>query len=270
MYSRFNYIPTQDFYDNVLKKYLSVGNAIYEKHGKKFQNCLADYISTDGVINGTALKHNWFSISENDVFISHSHKDINRVKAFAGWLHEVFGLTAFIDSCCWNYCDDLLREIDKKYCYNSTTKTYNYNLRNYTTSHIHMMLSTALTEVIDKTECILFFNTPNSTNIKTELNKIEGNRKEETESPWIYHELFITSVLNPKQNQRRSLIENSRNTFTDGDLHIRYDVEKYLRELTLLDELDLSDWVSAWRAMKNNGAQMHALDLLYRIISKKE
>ena len=46
------------------------------------------------------------------IFISHSHKDINKVIAFAGWLKTNFGLEAFIDSCSWGYCDELLKIID--------------------------------------------------------------------------------------------------------------------------------------------------------------
>lgn len=56
-------------------------------------------------------------------------------------------------------------------------KTYDYNLRNYTTSHVHMMLATALTEMIDNTECIMFYNTPNSVLLADDLQKIKMKRK---------------------------------------------------------------------------------------------
>ena len=269
MYSRFNFKPSVYFYNSMLNKHLSAGSELFESHQKEVQNCLAKYISVDGVINGTNLKNDWFSISNKNIFISHSHKDINRVKAFAGWLHEEFGLTAFIDSCCWGYCDELLKKIDDKYCYNHETKTYDYNLRNYTTSHVHMMLSTALTEMIDKTECIIFFNTPNSINMKTELDKIERKEIAETESPWIYHELFVTSVLEQRR-QARILAESIRNTFTDSSLQISHDVEKYLKKLTPLTEDNLIEWERTWNTQKKTGVQTLALDLLYQIISKKE
>lgn len=79
-----------------------------------------------------------------------------KLKHLLDSLHDCFGLEAFIDSCSWGYCDDLLNKIDKKYCYDSKKKTYDYHLRNYTTSHVHMMLSTALAEMMDNTECIIF------------------------------------------------------------------------------------------------------------------
>lgn len=204
MFAKFNYIPSNSFYNMELNKCQPLGCSIYSKHENEVKECLSEFITEDGIINGTALKEHWFSISKKDVFISHSHKDINKVKAFAGWLNQTFGLEAFIDSCAWGYCDDLLRKIDDKYCYNAKTNTYNYNLRNYTTSHVHMMLSTALTEMIDNTECIIFFNTPNSINLSEELDNVKG--KQSTISPWIdnyfnvLHSLTTQNTVSPAGN----------------------------------------------------------------------
>ena len=50
-----------------------------------------------------------------------------------------------------------------------------------------MMLSTALTQMIDKTECLLFLNTPFSISTSEVVN--------ETESPCIYSELAVTKML---------------------------------------------------------------------------
>lgn len=183
MFTKFNYSPSNHFYNCVLNDYLTEGNRLYAEHEREVQDCLSEYITEEGIINGTALKEHWFSITKKDIFISHSHKDINKVKAFAGWLKSCFGLEAFIDSCSWGYCDDLLNKIDKKYCYNPKSKTYNYDLRNYTTSHVHMMLSTALTEMIDNTECIIFFNTPNSISLATELDQIRKMVKQQKRYP---------------------------------------------------------------------------------------
>ncbi len=128
MYTKFNYSPSNSFYNNILNPYLEAGRSIYTKHEKEVHDCLAEYITEDGIINGAALKEHWFSISKKDIFISHSHNDISKVKAFAGWLHECFGLEAFIDSCSWGYCDNLLNKIDRKYCYKPQKGTYDYDL----------------------------------------------------------------------------------------------------------------------------------------------
>ena len=72
MYSKFNYSPSDYFYNNEINPYLTHGNEIYSKHEKEVQECLSEYISEEGVINGTALKEHWFSITPKNVFISHN------------------------------------------------------------------------------------------------------------------------------------------------------------------------------------------------------
>lgn len=261
MFSKFNYSPSNWFYNSTINKFLTRGNEIFQKHEKEVQECLSKYITEDGIINGSDLKEHWFSISHKDVFISHSHKDINRVKAFSGWIYETFGLEAFVDSCSWGYCDDLLKKIDNRYCYNPKSMTYNYNLRNYTTSHVHMMLSTALTEMMDETECVIFFNTPNSINMQEELTKID--RKEKTVSPWIYHELSMTTLLQTRKPNRKVILEYAEHR--DGDFRVEYDVEKILKDLTVLTDKDLNQWKENWDKVKIK-SKTRALDELYRIV----
>ena len=262
MFSKFNYSPSDWFYNNKLNYYLSKGNELFQKHEDEVQQCLSNYITEDGIINGSDLKEHWFSISKKDIFISHSHKDINKVKAFAGWLYETFKLEAFIDSCSWGYCDNLLNKIDKKYCYNPKRKTYDYYLRNYTTSHVHMMLSTALTEMIDKTECIIFFNTPNSINMQEELTKIDKNEK--TVSPWIYHELSMITMLQTRRPFNKNIIMEYANAHRDGGPIIEYDVEKAVKSLTPLTDNNLIEWESNWSEVKIKNKRQ-ALNELYKI-----
>lgn len=266
MYSKFNYSPSDYFYNATLNHYLTKGNEIFKNHQKEVQDCLSEYISEDGVINGSDLKEHWFTITNKDIFISHSHKDINKVKAFAGWIYENFGLEAFIDSCAWGYCDDLLRKIDDRYCYNQKSETYNYSLRNYTTSHVHMMLSTALTEMMDNTECIIFFNTPSSINMSTELDKIK--QKEKTLSPWIYHELSMTTMLREKEPTRKKAIVEHFAQRAENSINIEYDVTKLLRDLTILTDNNLSTWYEVWQRRPIN-VKEEALDVLYKIVFQK-
>lgn len=268
MFSKFNYSPSNCFYNNTLNCYLTKGNEIFKRHEKEVQNCLEKYISEDGVINGSDLKEHWFSVVKKDIFISHSHKDINKVKAFAGWLYENFGLEAFIDSCTWGYCDELLRKIDDRYCYSKKTETYNYSLRNYTTSHVHMMLSTALTEMMDKAECIIFFNTPNSINMSDELEKIK--KKEKTLSPWIYHELLMTSLLRETEPLRKKMvIEHFAEQRADDVFAVEYDVTKLLNGFETLTDGQLLLWSQKWRDRPVK-VREEALDELYGIAFPKK
>lgn len=269
MFAKFNYSPSGAFYNSVINHYYTIGVDLFTSHEKEVQGCLAKYITEDGIINGTELKERWFSITPKDIFISHSHNDLNRVKAFAGWLHDCFGLEAFIDSCSWGYCDDLLNKIDKKYCYDPKRKTYDYQLRNYTTSHVHMMLSTALTEMMDNTECVIFFNTPNSINMADELEKIEKkNKKETTISPWIYHELSMTTMLRSKYPQRKKKVIEHFAQDSRDKLTIQYDVKKAMGEMITLTDTALSKWNENWNKQPIKVSE-EALDELYRIVFPK-
>lgn len=69
---------------------------------------------------------------------------------------------------------------------------FDYDKRNYSTSHVHMMLSIALTSMIDACETVFLLNTPQSISLEEDI------KKEQTSSPWIYHELSTANVMRVK------------------------------------------------------------------------
>jgi len=163
----------------------------YDRQKAKTEESLKNFLHpTSGKIDGSKLQEDWFPNLQSDIFLSHSHRDKDLAIALSECLYQNFGLNVFIDSCIWGYSDDLLKIIDDKYCLNSDLRSYNYSKRNYSTSHVHMMLSTALTMMIDKCECIFFLNTPNSISSSNVLDR--------TESPWIYSELTISRLIGKK------------------------------------------------------------------------
>lgn len=265
MYSKFNYEINTDFYHSELKSHLTKGKELYYNFKDESQLALNRFIFDNGKIDGTTLKDHWFSIIKADVFLSHSHKDEDEVIAFAGWLYNTFGLTSFIDSCSWGYCDDLLRQIDNEYCHDDESNTYNYKQRNYSTAHVHVMLTTALTEMIDNCECIIFVNTPNSIRVSDELKNIKDGHQQ-TKSPWIYHELAVTSMLPQKPLVRK------RNCFAYEMLfenvnqapEIWYDVDKYLQNMIALSNEHIEKWS---KYSKYKGSK--SLDVLYEIVQEK-
>lgn len=280
MYSKFNLEIGDYFYNNVLNKHLESGKRIYNNHEALAKKSLKAFIYDNGHIDGTAMKSNWFQIEDVDVFLSHSHQDINKVKAFAGWLYDEFHLTAFIDSCAWGYCDDLLKQIDDKHCKKKDGKTYNYDLRNYTTSHVHMMLSTALTEMIDNTECIMFYNTPNSVSLVDDLKTIKEAKKKVTLSPWIYHELSMTSLVKNREPSREILLlENVLVHKAFGEqnaIKIEHDVDKYLADMISVTEKELELWERNYAILThkidgdcisniNGYEKIYPLDVLYNL-----
>lgn len=281
MFSRFQYILNDYheygypdfFYESFIKKHMEKGEELYQNSVTTSRENLEKFIFSNGHIDGTSLQKNWFSIEDVDVFLSHSHKDLSKVKAFAGWLYDNFNLTSFIDSCCWGYCDDLLREIDDEYCYNASSCAYSYELRNYSTSHVHMMLSSALSQMIDKTECVIFFNTPNSIILEDEISQINKGNKEATLSPWIYHELSMTTMIRQTIPTRFTLktpiLEHNSLNFSEEqrELGFEHDVSKYLKNMRTLKDTDLLEWQAHYISSKLTGE--FALDTLYKMLKNK-
>ena len=168
-------------------EHYGLGKSAMVKMAGIVQNKLKEFISPNGYLDGSKLSDNWFPNVDVDVFIYHSHKDEKCAVSLAGWLSQNFDLSVFVDSYIWGYAPDLLKLIDKQYCYQTISNTYSYQRRNASTSHVHMMLATALDKMIDKTECIIFLNASNSISWEAVVNR--------TASPWIYHELATTKII---------------------------------------------------------------------------
>lgn len=253
MFVGFN-LKTEKNYED----FYNYGYEMYRNMEKAVQNKLDKYVGKDGSLNGSKMQEDWFPQVNADIFISHSHSDKRLATALAGWLHKKFGLTVFIDSWIWGYSDDLLKNIDQKYCINENRTSYDYQKRNFSTSHVHMMLSTALSMMIDKTECIVFLNTSNST---TNTQDIINNK---TKSPWIYSEIVMTKLarkknLSKQRMEKLQLLKKALNEY--AQLDIKYDLE--LKHLLTLNDADLCKWESVVNKTKSN--RLDALDDLYKM-----
>ena len=146
------------------------------------------------------IMDNWFKNYDADIFMSHSHGDEKLAQEVSAIFSEM-GLRVFIDSDVWGYSDKMLRKIDNKYCglkfcEDGTVKTYDYDKRNKTTSHVHILLAHALMRMIGQTECFIFLETRNSSTHSTP-------RELETYSPWLFHELAFANVVERQKLLRK-------------------------------------------------------------------
>lgn len=242
--------------ENLSEVLVQEGNRIYQDLKQKVVHKLEQFMLADGSIDGSRMQGDWFPNIKADVFISHSHNDEKKALALAGWMYQKFGLTAFIDSCVWGYCNDLLKQIDDRYCRNESGDTYNYDLRNYSTSHVHMMLSTALTMMMDNTEMLLLLNTPSSISTNQAINQ--------THSPWIYHELATSAKLRKRTVQEHRIYrsDDKRSVFAMNEsLQIKYDVP--LNHLLKLTWEEVNDWTQEYQVKKITNPTIHPLDVLY-------
>lgn len=262
MFAKFNLELSNKIYDigtRGREYYKCIGERIYKECDDVSKKNLSAFIKENGTIDGTAMQKEWFNQVKADVFLSHSHKDIENVKTFAGWLKAEFGLETFIDSCVWGYCDNLLNQIDNNYCKNDNENTYNYTRRNYSTSHVHMMLSVSLAKMMDSTECVIFLNTPNSINWQDELSNLKENNSYKTLSPWIYDELAMTSMLRINTPTRYDVLKHGDAIYEYSDLQIEYEVTKFIEEMTNLNCDDLRKW----KENLENSIGNKTLDKLY-------
>jgi hypothetical protein len=242
-----------DFEETIEKdnEYYKYGVSIFEQQRTMIATDLKRFALTEDSLDGSAIQSNWFPQIKSDIFLSHSHADEDMAILIAGFLKKRFNLDVFVDSCIWGYANDLLRLIDNKYCWNSRSDTYNYSKRNFSTSHVHMMLSTALTMMIDKSECVFFLNTPNSLNTEDVIKR--------TMSPWIYSEITISRLIQRKKPARYVRVQDSvqKSIESNFSLNLAYSVDtSHFRELT-------DDEIEEWIEYDFSGS--HPLDVLYKI-----
>ncbi|WP_342545707.1 hypothetical protein [Lysinibacillus sp. FSL K6-4013] len=187
-------------FGDTIDDYFAIGEKLYNNQRQQIEDSLKDFYMNENTLNGRDIKEKWFPKIDADVFLSHSHKDEKTIIALAGYLYKEFHITSFIDSTVWGYANDLLKMIDNAHCKLEGTTSYDYDKRNYSTSHVHLMLNTALLEVLDETECVIFVETPNSIqSVKETVNK-------GTYSPWIYSELNLINFLRVRTPKR--VLEN--------------------------------------------------------------
>lgn len=240
--------------------YLDRGRELYENHKLQVKKSLDSFVLKDNSLDGSKIIDTWFPQINADVFISHSHSDETLAITFAGWLFENFKIVAFVDSCLWGYSNDLIQLLDNEYSWLDRDRNlYNYQKVLYSTSHVHMMLSTALEMMIFKTECLIFFDTPQS------IKQYENVDK--TESPWIYSEIAFSQIgrltipdrFKGKITESKYFSADGRSDGIEKSLSIKYDL--YSKHLTPINADTLNLWV---KQPNLNNAEV-ALDKLYEI-----
>lgn len=194
-------------------KYYEIGNNIYNKSELSLINNTSKY---EKYINSKTLDANkilsdWFPEIDAKVFILHSHADGEKAKIIAGGISDILGISSFVSSVVWNNSDKLLRILDNQFCLNEHKTLYSYLNRNKTTSHVHVMLSIALTRMISNCDLVIFINTSNSIDENYGISDV-------TKSPWIYLELEISRIF----SQRRKFIEASSESVNP---YIVYDID---------------------------------------------
>lgn len=260
MFSKFKIITNgkNDKYYNQFKYYYHEENAL-SIHKSNLKEKLDQYINYNtGIIDGDKIEKEWFKEIKADIFLSHSHADKELAISIAGWLEKEMGLTAFVDSCVWGYVNELLDKLNNKYNvlfdkYNNS-KVYDYSKALYTASHVYLMLNSALNNMINKTECFMFIDTPNS-----RISMDMDNATNETLSPWIYSEVVMVNTMQIVSPSRPIKIEKY-----DGIFHMATESVNIKHKLDFSDfvNINLSDFIK-WKNLEKHDE--HPLDTLYKM-----
>lgn len=241
--------------------FLEAGELIKEKQKIRMFEALSLVTNETGIICADELLEYWFPVKKNDVFISYSHNDQDTALKLAGFLKQELNLNVFLDCLVWGSADELLRKIDDIYCI-KTNNTYDYHKRNFSTSHVHSMLSTSILKAMDHSEIVIFINSANSTYTLKSGFKDEKH----TLSPWIYQELIYAATINklPDRYIIHGLDESTRANYAATDLNIAYPVSD--EKFTNISRTDLLEWKNRYKSKK---VSLHPLDILYQITSER-
>lgn len=274
MYTAFNLKLSLNNFKGI-DEYIQLGKQQKVEKSEVAKKELDSFILSDTVLDGEKLLDSWFKTIQSDIFISHSHNDADLAFALAGWLKKEFDLDVFLDETVWGSADELLKQLDKKYCYQEESKTYNYQKRNLTTSHVHAMLSTAIQSVMDNSEVIFFLNTQESFPAISDV--LEEN-SEYTLSPWIYQEVINAKLLRPinwAEYRRKRVLQHSLYESASSLLKVAYKTP--VNDFTPLDASTLIAWQEKYVNAKDEpygglflDTYDHPLNLLYDLVFDKK
>jgi len=267
LFVAFNFNDIEDF-QNMLKKdgvglkYREKGKQLFENDKAKIKNTIESYYleSEESLLDGNKIMAEWFPLVESEIFISHSHADIEVIYELVGFLFVELGIKAFIDSSVWGYADELLKKIDDKHCKNKGSDVYDYHKRNITTSNVYLMLLNSLQNMIDNTECVLFVQTPNS------VKKIPDQFEDSTYSPWIFSELNIVEkikVKKPIRYHKENVQFEKRGKYKNiliENVQVVYQISEQISKIPTLSNTDLISWK---KDVVSNSLAENNLDILY-------
>lgn len=250
MYKAYNLIVPEKTLDQDFTK---VPTKLTDDSRVRVRKNIKDFFDNE-TIDATALEQEWFGPTQPHIFLSHSHKDAALAAVLAEMFSKFLGISCFIDSFVWGYADDLLDQIDHNFCKSESGSTFDYAKRNRSTSHVHTMLSAALAKMMDRAECVIFLNTPNSIVTKDFIAGGEAT----TASPWIYNELLLTRLL-PSKVPERALNEGLYKS--EAIAREQFPTFEFTVAMDHLTDLAMSD-IETWLDCGRKGTD--ALDVLYQ------
>lgn len=173
----------------------------------------------DGLIDADTLMNACMpQLHEYDIFISHSHRDLEYAHRLADYILKRFGLRCFVDSDIWlNSEKDIQMPLDRMY---KDGSTFQYDDILKSTAHVHAMLSMSLLKMMDSCECCIFIDPEE-----------EYVPMDSVSSAWIYEEVTMFNYIDKHLSRLTRVTES----FTARPSIIYRCDFSNMDELTLLD-----------------------------------
>lgn len=266
MYAGFNLDVSRSYGQIPFSEFRLEGQLHLKAPQNTVRNSLRDFVlEGTNIHDGTAIQNAWFPEVKADIFISHSHKDIDLAESLAGWLHTRFGLRCFIDSNVWGYADELLELINSEYSNKRKDPTggylYNHESCIAASKHIDTMLTIALHKMIDRCECVFLLNTENS------IQRYAALPHDATFSPWIYSEIVCSQLVRkrPLSDYRdRSILKHDGLLFEAAQENFTPAYSVTTKHLHPLNYHILSQWEKNYR--EKHSVCKYPLDTLYALM----
>ncbi|MGL2689727.1 TIR domain protein [Helicobacter pylori] len=195
-----------------------------DRIAQKIRNILKKHGSRkDIILNHRELQEAFFSpfkpqLKNAQVFLSHSHADINKALEVKDYLEEYLDAECvFIDSLFWDYKDDVLNKLAE---YDDISKIEDA---------FTLILRESLQDMIEKCPYFVFLQSKNSVSNQG-LSRI-------TYSAWIYEELKIAHSI--------SAINESRPIPMMESMQVFHDISPFLKSFETITLNELSQQINS-------------------------
>ncbi|RKV20015.1 TIR domain protein [Helicobacter pylori] len=199
-------------------------NEAAEKIHELIEN--APYSNDNIVLKRNEIKEAFFSpfkpqLKNAQVFLSHSHADINKALEVKGYLESKTNHKVFVDSLFWDYKDDVLNKL-------AEYAEYDDNDISVIEDAFTLILRESLEDMIKKCPYFVFLQSKNSVSLNQGLSQI-------TYSAWIYEELRIAHSISSK----------SRLTIMMESFQVSHDISPFLEHLETITLRKLSHIINS-------------------------
>ncbi len=184
-------------------EYLKLGKKLKQKTPNITEDLLDMYILSDGHLSAECVVNDIFPETDATVFLSHSHKDMRDVTAFAGYLNYL-GENPFVDSFVWGNAYELQDKINNLYS-RGNDGGFVYEDVVETSANVYMILNGELIKMMDRVANYVLLESPES---------IEDSI---TSSPWLYSEILYSRILSHSQD----IVESTKVDFPAYTSHLK-------------------------------------------------